>query len=85
MEKDDAYERARAKVEKLFGFYTHLAVYIIVNVYLQSSTVAVLWGIGLFFHAFGVFGSRYKERMIETMVKKEMGKQGTSSTNEPIE
>ncbi len=49
------------------------------------STVAVLWGIGLFFHAFGVFGSRYKERMIETMVKKEMGKQGTSSTNEPIE
>ncbi|SVE34802.1 uncharacterized protein METZ01_LOCUS487656 [marine metagenome] len=85
MEKDDAYERARAKVEKLFGFYTHLAVYVIVNVYLQSSTVAVLWGIGLFFHAFGVFGSRYKERMIETMVKKEMGKQGTSSTNEPIE
>ncbi len=85
MEKDDAYERARAKVEKLFGFYTHLAVYVIVNVYLQSSTVAVLWGIGLFFQAFGVFGSRYKERMIETMVKKEMGKQGTSSTNEPIE
>jgi len=85
LEKDDAYERARAKVEKLFGFYTHLAVYVIVNVYLQSSTVAVLWGIGLFFHAFGVFGSRYKERMIETMVKKEMGKQGTSSTNEPIE
>ena len=85
MEKDDAYERARAKVEKLFGFYTHLAVYVIVNVYLQSSTVAVLWGIGLFFHAFGVFGSRYKERMIEKMVKKEMGKQGISGTNEPIE
>ena len=84
MEKDDAYERARAKVEKLFGFYTHLAVYVIVNVYLQSSTVAVLWGIGLFFHAFGVFGSRYKERMIEKMVKKEMGKQGISGTNEPI-
>ena len=85
MEKDDAYERARAKVEKLFGFYTHLAVYVIVNVYLQSSPVAVLWGIGLFFHAFGVFGSRYKERMIEKMVKKEMGKQGISGTNEPIE
>ena len=84
MEKDDAYERARAKVEKLFGFYTHLAVYVIVNVYLQSSTVAVLWGIGLLFHAFGVFASRYKERLIEKMVKKELGQQGTSDPNDPI-
>ena len=85
MEKDKVYERVRANVEKLFGFYTHLAVYVIVNVYLSSSTVAVLWGIGLFFHAFGVFGSRYKEQMIEKMVEKEMRKQGISSTNEPIE
>ena len=85
MEKDKVYERVRANVEKLFGFYTHLAVYVIVNVYLLSSTVAVLWGIGLFFHGFGVFGSRYKERMIERMVEKEMRKQGISSTDEPIE
>ena len=85
MDKDKVYERVRANVEKLFGFYTHLAVYVIVNVYLLSSTVAVLWGIGLFFHAFGVFGSRYKERMIEKMVEKEMRKQGILSTNEPIE
>ena len=84
MEKDEVYERARAKVEKLFGFYSHLAVYVVVNVFLMSSTVAVLWGIGLFFHAFGVFGSRYKERMIEKIVKKEMGKQGISGTNDPI-
>ena len=84
MERDKVYERVRAKVEKLFGFYSHLAVYVVVNVFLMSSTVAVLWGIGLFFHAFGVFGSRYKERMIEKMVKKEMGKQGISGTNEPI-
>ena len=75
MEKDEVYKRVRAKVEKLFGFYSHLAVYVVVNVFLSSSTVAVLWGIGLFFHAFGVFGSRYKERMIEKMVEKEMGQQ----------
>ena len=31
------------------------------------------WGIGLFFHAFGVYGSEYKERLIEKMVEKEMG------------
>jgi len=85
LEKDEVYKRVRAKVEKLFGFYSHLAVYVVVNVFLMSSTVAVFWGIGLFFHAFGVFGSRYKEHMIEKMIKKEMGKQGTSRMNEPIE
>ena len=31
MERDKVYERVRAKVEKLFGFYTHLAVYLCVN------------------------------------------------------
>jgi len=84
LEKDEVYERVRAKVEKLFGFYSHLAVYVVVNGFLLSSTVAVLWGIGLLFHAFGVFASRYKDRLIEKMVKKEMGKQGISGTNEPI-
>ena len=75
LEKDEVYKRVRAKVEKLFGFYSHLAVYVVVNVFLLSSTVAVLWGIGLFFHAFGVYGSGYKERMIEKMLEKEMGQQ----------
>jgi len=85
LEKDKVYERVRAKVEKLFGFYSHLVVYVIVNGFLLSSTVAVLWGIGLFFHAFGVLGSRYKERLIEKMVEKEMGQQGASGKNDPIE
>ncbi len=87
MERDKVYERVRAKVEKLFGFYSHLAVYLCVNGvlftinlmtspgYLWSIWPLMGWGIGLFFHAFGVFGSRYKERMIEKMVEKEMGQQ----------
>jgi len=84
LEKDEVYERVRAKVEKLFGFYSHLAVYVVVNGFLLSSPVAVLWGIGLLFHAFGVFASRYKDRLIEKMVKKELGQQGTSDPNDPI-
>lgn len=78
LEKDKIYERARTKVEKLFGFYSHLVVYVLVNVFLLLSTVGVLWGIGLFFHAFGILGSRYKERLIEKMFEKEMGQQSAS-------
>ena len=78
LEKDKIYERARAKVEELFEFYSHLVVYVLVNVFLLLSTVGVLWGIGLFFHAFGILGSRYKERLIEKMFEKEMGQQSAS-------
>jgi len=53
-------------------------VYVLVNVFLLLSTVGVLWGIGLFFHAFGILGSRYKERLIEKMFEKEMGQQSAS-------
>ena len=87
MERDKVYERVRVKVEKLFGFYTQLAVYLCVNGvlftiilmtspgYLWAIWPLMGWGIGLFFHAFGVYGSGYKERMIEKMVEKEMGQQ----------
>tara|TARA_Y100001947_G_scaffold140826_1_gene131987 strand:+ start:364 stop:510 length:147 start_codon:yes stop_codon:yes gene_type:complete len=43
--------------------------------YLWAMWPLMGWGIGLFFHAFGVYGSGYKERMIEKMVEKEMGQQ----------
>ncbi|AXT19598.1 hypothetical protein D7030_09980 [Flavobacteriaceae bacterium AU392] len=32
--KEEAYLRAKKKVEKLTGFYWHLAVYIVVNIFL---------------------------------------------------
>ena len=90
MEKDEVYKRVRAKVEKLFGFYFHFAVYLCVNGvlfainlmtspdYLWAIWPLMGWGIGLFFHALhalGVFESGYKERMIEKMIEKEMGQQ----------
>jgi len=74
-------------VETRFGFYIHLAVYIGVNILLVIINVStspkflwfkwplIGWGIGVFFHAMGVFvfsgGSALKERMIEKEMKKE--------------
>jgi 2TM domain-containing protein len=71
--KEEAYLRAKKKLDKLKGFYWHLASYIVVNVFLiimiainldydesiwQFGTfaTAIFWGIGLAFHAMGVFG-----------------------------
>lgn len=67
---DDTRERAKKRVEELKGFYSHLAVFIIINgililINLVTSPnswwfywVTIFWGIGLVFHAFSVFGSR---------------------------
>lgn len=69
--KEEAYLRAKKKLDKLVGFYWHLAVYIIVNAFLigvityyssQSFfsfgtwATAIFWGIGLLFHFLSVFG-----------------------------
>lgn len=69
--REEAYLRAKKKVETLVGFYWHLAVYIIVNAFLilliglysgdgfrgfGTYATAIFWGIGLLFHFLGVFG-----------------------------
>ena len=87
MENQQAYQKAKKKVETRFGFYIHLAVYIGVNILLVIINVStspkflwfkwplIGWGIGVFFHAMGVFvfsgGSALKKRMIEKEMKKE--------------
>jgi hypothetical protein len=70
-QKEEAYLRAKKKLDKLVGFYWHLAVYVIVNLFLiiligtQSGdgfwhfgtfATPLFWGIGLTFHFLGVFG-----------------------------
>lgn len=81
MQDDQAYERARRRVEAKLGFYIHLLVYVAVNVllvvlnlmyspqYLWFLWPLCGWGIGMVFHALGVFvfpsGSLVKERMIQ--------------------
>ena len=87
MENQEAYQKAKKRVEAKIGFYIHLAVYVGVNILLiiinlVTSTQELWfkwpligWGIGVFFHALGVFvfsgGSAIKEQMIEKEMKKE--------------
>jgi hypothetical protein len=81
MSEDEAYRKAERRAEEKIGFFTHLVVYLVVNVILivinltQSPDSlwfywALLgWGIGVFFHGMGVFvwgeGSNWRERMIQ--------------------
>ena len=87
MENQEAYERARKRVEAKIGFYVHLSVYIAVNIllvivnistspqYLWFKWPLIGWGIGIISHALGVFvftgGSAIKEQMIEKEMRKE--------------
>jgi len=72
--KEDAYIRAKKRVDAIKGFYWHLASYIAVNIFLivviainsdgniwnfGTFSTAFFWGIGLGFHALGVFGKDF--------------------------
>ncbi len=69
--REEAYIRAKKRVDNLIGFYWHLAVYIVINIFLillialntqqgffgfGPYATALFWGIGLLFHFFAVFG-----------------------------
>jgi hypothetical protein len=68
MNEDEKYKRARRRVKELKGFYTHLIVYFVVNIFLAlinfiSSPehlwfywVTLGWGIGVIMNAVSVFG-----------------------------
>jgi hypothetical protein len=87
MENQEAYQKAKERVEAKLRFYIHLAVYVGVNIllviinllsspqYLWFKWPLIGWGIGVFFHALGVFvfsgGGAIKERMIEKEMKRE--------------
>jgi len=67
--QDARYAEAKRKVKDLKGFYIHLFVYIVVNLFIISRNVqqgdnlseidnywtAIFWGIGLLVHAIRVF------------------------------
>ena len=91
MENQEAYEKAKKRVEAKIGFYIHLAVYVGVNLllliinlttspeYLWFKWPLMGWGIGLFFHGLGVFAFSKGEVIKERMIEKEMKKGTTSS------
>ena len=90
MENQEAYQRAKRRVEAKIGFFSHLAVYIVVNALLIVINVSVSteylwfkwpligWGVGIVFHALGVFvfagGSAIKEQWIEKEMNREASK-----------
>lgn len=65
--EDEAYQRARGRVEALKGFYGHLGAYIFVNAllfvvnYLVTPGfwwfywVTIFWGFGVLMHGLSVF------------------------------
>ena len=87
MEHQEAYQRAKKRVEAKFGFYIHLTVYIavsflliIINLntsaeYLWFKWPLIGWGIGVLFHALGVFVFPKKSAVTEMMIEKEMKKE----------
>lgn len=87
MQERDAYEAARRRVEAKLGFYIHLVVYLAVNTLLVALNLMYSpqylwffwplfgWGIGICFHALGIFvfpsGSPVKERMIQRELERQ--------------
>ena len=66
--ESEEYKRAKARVEELKAFWTHFAVFIIVNGFLTMLDLVTGggwwiiwvwfgWGVGLAIHAFVVFGA----------------------------
>ncbi len=90
--EQDKYLRAKKRVEKIKGFYVHLFVYLVVNGVITFTilknvsynelniwmfSTALWWGIGLVFHAYGVFGQGllftkdWEERKIQEIMDKD--------------
>ena len=90
VKNDEAYLRAKRRVQEIKGFYAHLIVYIVVNAVLVLINLLVTprflwflfpligWGIGLLFHAvfgFGLFGVFTRE-WEDKKIKEYMDKTG---------
>lgn len=85
MERQEAYERAKQRVEAKIGFYVHLFVFIGVNMllavinymtspeYWWAKWPLMGWGFAVIVHAFFVFvftGMQVTEAMIEKEMRK---------------
>ncbi len=89
MEDRDLYERSKKRVEARIGFYIHLFVYLAVNTVLIIINITTFpeyywfkwpllgWGIGLLFHALGLYASSMGASVKERMIKKEMEKESS--------
>lgn len=90
--KEDAYLRAQKRLKEIKGFYWHAFWYVVVNIFLiiviasnnngniwhfGTFSTPLFWGIGLGFHALGVFGKNllfgksWEERKIKEYMEKD--------------
>ena len=90
--KEEAYLRAEKRLKALKGFYSHAFFYVVVNLFLigmiafnsngdfwnfGTFSTAFFWGIGLFFHAMGVFSKaalfskNWEDRKMQEYMKKD--------------
>jgi len=87
MHDQDAYERARRRVEARFGFYIHLAVYVAVNALLVVLNLVYSpdclwflwpllgWGIGIGFHGLSIFAFPWASAVKSRMIERELQRQ----------
>jgi hypothetical protein len=87
MNDQPATQEAKNRAEAKYGFYIHLAVYILVNALLVTINLSTSpetkwfiwplggWGIGILFHALGVFVLSGKTSLKDKLLEREMRKQ----------
>ncbi|WP_420630288.1 2TM domain-containing protein [Candidatus Leptofilum sp.] len=87
MNNQEAYQRAKKRVEAKVRFYRHLTIYIAVSVLLMlinfSTSTEYLWfiwplmgwGFAVLLHALQVFGYGGGSTVTEQMIEKEMEKE----------
>jgi phosphotransferase system glucose/maltose/N-acetylglucosamine-specific IIC component len=85
--EEEIYEEAKKRVEDKKGFYTHLIVYVLVNIFLVIIWAVTTpggypwfiwpiigWGVGLVFHFFATFVFNRKTGWEERELEKEVQK-----------
>ena len=88
MKNQEAYTNAKRKVETRMSFYTHLAVYLVVNTlltilnllftggYFWAIWPMIGWGSGLIIHGLFTFVFDPESSLKERLIEKEMQKGG---------
>ena len=91
MERNEAYQEAKKRVEAKLGFYTHLSIYVAVilllvfiNLVTSSGIIwfqwpMLGWGISVAIHALAVFIFPNRLAVTEKMIEKEMNRDRKNS------
>jgi cellulose synthase/poly-beta-1,6-N-acetylglucosamine synthase-like glycosyltransferase len=89
MTTHDRQARARTRAEAKFGFYKHLAVYLVINIllflinlttspdYFWAIWPLIGWGVAVAFHALTVFVFGQRNQIVERLTEEEMRKDET--------